>query len=46
MKTLFTSVLAHLEIAIDFINGVDRAAFQPKTLSSVEMDAMHRTMVF
>lgn len=44
MKTFIHSALKRIVVAIDFINGVDRAAFQTKTLSSAEMDAIHQTM--
>lgn len=46
MKTFIQSTLNRIEVVIDFINGVDRSSFQPKTLSSIEMEAMHRTMIY
>ncbi|MCH8310316.1 MAG: hypothetical protein IIB17_07460 [Chloroflexi bacterium] len=45
MKTLIQSALKRIVVAIDYINGVDRSAFQHTTLSSAEMDAIHQTMV-
>mgnify|MGYP006966891287 CR=1 FL=1 len=44
MKTIIQRFLKRVVVAVDFINGVDRAAFQPKTLSSAEMDSIHQTM--
>ncbi len=44
MKTFVKSALNRIEIVIDFVNGVDRSAFQPKTLSSAELDSIHQTM--
>jgi hypothetical protein len=46
MKTFIQGTLSRIEVVIDFINGVDRSAFQPKTLSAIEMDAMHQTMMY
>ena len=46
MKTFFKSALNRTEIVIDFVEGVDRTAFQPQTLSSAELDSIHQTMAY
>ena len=46
MKTFVKSALNRTEIAIDFVNGVDRFAFQPQTLSSAELDYIHQTVAY
>ncbi|MFP6566555.1 MAG: hypothetical protein VB961_04620 [Dehalococcoidia bacterium] len=46
MNTFVKSPLNRTEIVIDFVNGVDRFAFQPKTLSSAELDSIHQTMAY
>ena len=46
MKTFVNSALNRIEIVIDFVNGVDRFAFQPKTLSSAELDSIHKTIAY
>jgi len=46
MNTFVKSPLNRIEIVIDFVNGVDRFAFQPKTLSSAELDSIHQTIAY
>ena len=46
MNTFVKSPLNRIEIVIDFVNGVDRFAFQPKTLSSAEVDSIHQTVAY
>ena len=46
MKTFFKSALNRTEIVIDFVEGVDKTAFQPQTLSSAELDSIHQTMAY
>lgn len=46
MNTFVKSPLNRIEIVIDFINGVERSALEPKTLSSAELDSIHQTMAY
>jgi len=46
MNTFVKSPLNRIEIVIDFVEGVDRTAFQPQTLSSGELDSIHQTMAY
>ena len=46
MNTFVNSAPSRIEIVIDFVNRVDRFAFQPKTLSSAELDSIHQTMAY
>jgi len=46
MKTFVNSALHRIEIVIDFVNGAERSALEPKTLPSAELDSIHQTMAY